>query len=160
MGGRRRCAARWRAWCGVRFGITCCCVWLADKMGKVNTMYAVTAAGVMASYSIAAMQKYLNVHYDKNGEKFASPGFSVSKCEPPPAAPARRASAPAAAAPAARLTRDAGKRAFAHGGCGSRADVGVPAPCEQLLQRALPGVKGQDHLSTRLLGRKKKRGCV
>ncbi len=57
-------------------------------MGKVNTMYAVTAAGVMASYSIAAMQKYLNVHYDKNGEKFASPGFSVSKCEPPPETPA------------------------------------------------------------------------
>ena len=103
-------------------------------MGKVNTMYAVTAAGVMASYSIAAMQKYLNVHYDKNGEKFASKGFSVSKCEPLPASPARRTFAPPA-----RLTRDAGRRAFAHRRCGSRADGGVPA-CEQRLQRALPGL--------------------
>jgi len=47
-------------------------------MGKETTMMAVTVAGLISASSIAGMQKYLNVHYDKNGEKLASPGFSLT----------------------------------------------------------------------------------
>ena len=49
---------------------------VADKMGKETTFMAVSAAGLVSAGSIVALQRYLNVWYDKNGEKFASPGFS------------------------------------------------------------------------------------
>jgi hypothetical protein len=67
---------------------------LADKMGKETTMMAVTVAGLISASSIAGMQKYLNVHYDKNGEKLASPGFSLTRCVPRPRHAARAALLP------------------------------------------------------------------
>ena len=48
-------------------------------MGKETTFAAVTMAGLVSAGAIVGLQKYVQVFYDKNGDKLASPGFSFTR---------------------------------------------------------------------------------
>lgn len=48
-------------------------------MGKETTFAAVTMAGLVSAGAIVSLQRYVQVFYDKNGDKLASPGFSFTR---------------------------------------------------------------------------------
>ena len=52
-------------------------------MGKETTFAAVTMAGLVSAGAIVGLQKYVQVFYDKNGDKLASPGFSFTRSVSP-----------------------------------------------------------------------------
>ena len=51
----------------------------AVQMGKETTFAAVTMAGLVSAGAIVSLQRYVQVFYDKNGDKLASPGFSFTR---------------------------------------------------------------------------------
>lgn len=56
----------------------CVCVgnW-QTKMGKETVFVGVTLAGLACAGGIVALQRSLQVFYDKDGTKLASPGLSI-----------------------------------------------------------------------------------